>query len=409
MEPWLASSGDQRAFPGGPGWYPGLMPAPIYLDYAATTPVDPVVAEQMGRHLTMDGVFGNPGSANHEFGRRALRAVDKAREQVAALINADPHEIIWTSGATESDNLAITGTARGRRHRGQHIVTCKTEHKAVLDVCRELEREGFALTLLDPEPDGLLDSAALEQALRPDTVLVSIMHVNNEIGVVQDLPAIGRLTRERGILLHVDAAQGAGKIPIDVRALDVDLMSLTAHKIYGPKGIGALYVRRHPDVTLNALIHGGGQERGLRAGTLATHQIVGMGEAFRIAAEQLADDDARIRTLRERLWQGLCAHQEVHLNGTLERSVAGILNVSFPGVAGEDLLFALNDVAVSSGAACGTGDQEPSHVLLALGLDYEMADSAIRFSVGRFTTEQEIDFTIEAVQNALNRLRNTPP
>ncbi len=384
------------------------MPAPVYLDYAATTPVDPSVAEQMGRYLTMDGVFGNPGSSSHAFGRRALRAVDEARERVAALINAAPHEIIWTSGATESDNLAIKGVAQDRRRRGRHIITCKTEHKAVLDVCRELEREGFALSLLDPAPDGLLDPAALERALRPDTVLVSIMHVNNEIGVVQDLEAIGRLTRERGILLHVDAAQSAGKIPIDVQALGVDLMSLTAHKIYGPKGIGALYVRQHPDVTLNALIHGGGQERGLRAGTLATHQIVGMGEAFRIAAEHLADDDARIRTLRERLWQGLCAHQEVHLNGTLEQSVAGILNVSFPGVSGEDLLFALDDIAVSSGAACGTSDQQPSHVLLALGLDYEMADSAIRFSVGRFTTETEIDFTIEAVNNAVTGLRKNP-
>ena len=381
------------------------MPSPIYLDYAATTPVDPRVAEQMQRYLTMDGVFANPGSTTHEPGRRALRAVEEARERVAALINAAAHEVIWTSGATEPDNLAIKGVAWGRRHRGRHIITCNTEHKAVLDVCRELERREFTVTYLDPEPDGVLDVATLEQALRPDTVLVSIMHVNNEIGVIQDLAAMGRLTRERGILLHVDAAQSAGKVPIDVQALDVDLMSLTAHKIYGPKGIGALYVRRRSDVELNALIHGGGQERGLRAGTLATHQIVGMGEAFRIAGEQLADDDERIRALRERLWQGLCAHQEAHLNGTLDRSVAGILNVSFTGVPGEDLLLALSDVAVSSGAACTSADQEPSHVLRALGLSYEMADSAIRFSVGRYTTAQEIDFTIDAVNNAVSELR----
>ena len=385
------------------------MPPPVYLDYAATTPVDPLVAEQMARHLTMDGVFANPGSTTHAFGRRALGAVDDARRMVAALINADDREIIWTSGATESNNLAIKGAVRGRRQRGRHIISCTTEHKAVLDVCRALQREGFALTLLSPEPDGLLDPAAIEQALRPDTVLVSIMHVNNEIGVVQDIQAIGRLTREHGVLLHVDAAQSAGKIPVDVQAFDVDLMSLTAHKVYGPKGIGALYVRRHPEVTLDPLIHGGGQERGLRAGTLATHQIVGMGEAFRIGAERLADDDARIRGMRERLWRGLRAHQEVHLNGTLQQSVAGILNVSFPGVSGEDLLLALEDVAVSSGAACGSGDQQPSHVLLALGLDDEMADSAIRFSAGRFTTEQEIDFTIDAVKNAVGRLDNNIP
>lgn len=377
----------------------------IYLDYASTTPVDPRVAEQMLRYLTPEGMFGNPASTTHAFGRAAREAVELARAHVAALINAQPRDIVWTSGATESINLALKGAVHSDRRRARHIVTCTTEHKAVLDVCRALEREGVGVTYLDPEPDGLIATAKLEAALRPDTVLVSVMHVNNEIGVAQNLQAIGRLTRRRGILFHVDAAQGAGKLPIDVDAFNVDLMSLNAHKVYGPKGIGALYVRRRPEVKLAALIQGGGQERGLRPGTLATHQIVGMGETFRIAKDEMGADDRRIRTLRERLWRGLGALDGVYLNGALEPSVAGILNVSFDGVAGEELLMALEDIALSSGSACNTAAQEPSHVLRALGRSDELADSAIRFSLGRFTTEQEIERTIAATKSAVARLR----
>lgn len=377
----------------------------IYLDYASTTPVDPRVAEQMLRYLTPEGVFGNPASTTHAFGRAAREAVEQARAHVAALINAQPREIVWTSGATESINLALKGAVHSDRRRARHIVTCTTEHKAVLDVCQALEREGVGVTYLDPEPDGLIATAKLEAALRPDTVLVSIMHVNNEIGVAQDLQAIGGLTRQRGILFHVDAAQGAGKLPIDVDAFNVDLMSLNAHKVYGPKGIGALYVRHRPAVKLAALIQGGGQERGLRPGTLATHQIVGMGETFCIAKDEMDADDRRIRALREQLWRGLDALDDVYLNGTLAPSVAGILNVSFGAVAGEELLMALEDIALSSGSACNTTAQEPSHVLRALGRSDELADSAIRFSLGRFTTEQEIERAIEATKSAVARLR----
>lgn len=386
------------------------MNRPIYLDYAATTPVDERVAERMCGYLTRTGEFGNPASRSHRFGWAAEAAVEAAREQVAVLINADPKEIIWTSGATEANNLALKGAAHFYAKRGRHLVTCKTEHKAVLDTCRQLEREGYEVTYLDPEPSGLVDLGKLEAALRPDTVLVSLMHVNNEIGVIQDLTAVGRLTRERGILLHVDAAQGAGKVPLDLGQLEgVDLMSLSAHKVYGPKGIGALYVRRKPRVRLEAQIHGGGHERGLRSGTLPVHQIVGMGEAFRIAGAELAAESAHILALRERLWVGLREIPEVYVNGDLTRRVPGNLNVSFAFVEGESLIMALRDIAVSSGSACTSASLEPSYVLRALGRPDELAHSSIRFSVGRYTTEAEIDATIELVRAAVGRLRELSP
>jgi cysteine desulfurase len=385
------------------------MATPVYLDYAATTPVDPRVAGQMLRYLTADGIFGNPASNTHAFGRGARSAVEQAREQVAELINAEPREIIWTSGATEENNLAIKGAAQFYQKRGRHIVTCKTEHKAVLDPCRELSRLGFEISYLDPQPDGLIDLDKLAATLRTDTVLLSVMHVNNETEVIQDIAALARLARARNILLHVDAAQSAGKLPVDVRQLDVDLLSVCAHKIYGPKGIGALYVRQRPKVRLNALIHGGGQEHGMRAGTLATHQIAGMGEAFRIARAELAADAGRIRELRDRLWQGISKLDKVYRNGDPQQTVAGIVNVSFKCIAGEALLMALPDIAVSSGSACTSATQEPSHVLTAMGLSDELADSAIRFSLGRFTTQQEIDDVIAAVHVAVNRLREISP
>ena len=384
-------------------------PAPIYLDYAATTPVDPRVAAAMARYLTPDGQFGNPASRSHSFGWRAEEAVSEARRHVAGLIGADPREIVWTSGGTESDNLAIKGAAHFYRKKGRHIVTCKTEHKAVLDTCRQLEREGCEVTYLAPRPDGLLDLEEFEAALREDTVLVSVMHVNNEIGVIQDIAALGALTRPRGVLLHVDAAQSAGKVPIDAAAMQVDLMTLSAHKIYGPKGIGALYVCRKPRVRLEAQMHGGGHERGLRSGTLATHQIVGMGEAFRIAGEELAEEAARIRALRDRLWAGLGRMEEVYLNGDLERRVPGNLNVSFNFVEGESLIMALKDIAVSSGSACTSASLEPSYVLRALGRNDELAHSSLRFSIGRFTTERDIDRTIELIEGAVRRLRDLSP
>ena len=382
---------------------------PIYLDYAATTPVDPRVAEAMARYLTPDGRFGNPASRSHSFGWQAEDAVAEARRHVAELIGADPREIVWTSGGTESDNLAIKGAARFYRKKGRHIVTCKTEHKAVLDTCRQLEREGCEVTYLAPRPDGLLDLAEFEAALREDTVLASVMHVNNEIGVVQDVAAIGALTRPRGILLHVDAAQGAGKVPLDVGAMQVDLLTLSAHKIYGPKGIGALYVCRKPRVRLEAQMHGGGHERGLRSGTLATHQIVGMGEAFRIARAEMDAEAARIRALRDRLWAGLSRMEEVYLNGDLARRVPGNLNVSFNFVEGESLIMALKDIAVSSGSACTSASLEPSYVLRAIGRNDELAHSSLRFSIGRFTTEQDIDRTIELIEGAVRRLRELSP
>lgn len=385
------------------------MKTPIYLDYSATTPVDPRVAEKMCKHLTMDGEFGNPASRSHAFGWKAEQAVETARQDVAALVNADAKEIVWTSGATESDNLAIKGAAHFYKTKGRHIVTVKTEHKAVLDTCRQLEREGYEVTYLDPEPSGLLDLGKLEAALRDDTILVSVMHVNNEIGVIQDIAAIGEMTRARGIIFHVDGAQSAGKVPIDLKEMKVDLMSFSAHKVYGPKGIGALYVRRKPRVRVEAQMHGGGHERGMRSGTLATHQIVGMGEAFRIAREEMAAESARIRSLRDRLFEGLNDIEEVYVNGDLERRVPHTLNISFNFVEGESLIMALKDLAVSSGSACTSASLEPSYVLRALGRSDELAHSSIRFSIGRFTTEEDVDYTIKLIHEKIDKLRELSP
>ncbi|MBI1195508.1 MAG: IscS subfamily cysteine desulfurase [Gammaproteobacteria bacterium] len=385
------------------------MALPIYFDYSATTPADPRVAEKMMACLTLDGNFGNPASRSHVFGWRAEAAVEEARAQVAALIGADPREIVWTSGATESDNLAIKGAAHFYRQKGNHIITMRTEHKAVLDTCRQLEREGFQVTYLDPEPDGLLDLDKLAAAIRPDTTLISVMHVNNEIGVIQDIAAIGELARERGVLFHCDAAQSAGKVPIDLSTTKVDLLSLSAHKIYGPKGIGALYVRRKPRVRIEAQMHGGGHERGMRSGTLATHQIVGMGEAFRIAAEEMAAENERILGLRQRLWNGFKDIEEVYVNGDLDRRVAGNLNVSFNFVEGESLIMALKDIAVSSGSACTSASLEPSYVLRALGRNDELAHSSLRFTIGRFTTAEEIDYAVDLVCKSVERLRDLSP
>ena len=386
------------------------MSKPIYLDYAATTPVDPRVAEKMCSYLTLDGGhFGNPASRSHVFGWEAEEAVDTARKQVAALVNADPKEIIWTSGATESDNLAIKGVAEFHAKKGKHIITSKTEHKAVLDTCRHLERYGYEVTYLDPEANGLIDLAKLEAAIRPDTILVSLMHVNNEIGVIQDIDAIGELTRSRGILFHVDAAQSAGKVPIDLSRSKVDLMSFSAHKIYGPKGIGALYVRRKPRVRIEAQMHGGGHERGMRSGTLPTHQIVGMGEAFRIAREEMAQENERIRMLRDRLLNGVKDMEEVYVNGDMEQRVPHNLNISFNYVEGESLMMALRDLAVSSGSACTSASLEPSYVLRAIGRPDELAHSSIRFSIGRFTTEQDIDHAIALISEKISKLRELSP
>ncbi len=385
------------------------MKKPIYLDYSATTPVDPRVAEKMCRYLTLDGEFGNPASRSHSFGWKAEEAVEEARAQVARLIGADPKEIVWTSGATESDNLAIKGAAHFYSNKGKHIITCKTEHKAVLDTCRQLEREGFTVTYLDPEANGLIDIKKLEAAIRPDTILISIMHVNNEIGVIQDIPAIGKLTRARGIIFHSDAAQSAGKVPIDVNAMNVDLMSLSAHKVYGPKGIGALYVRRKPRVRLEAQMHGGGHERGMRSGTLPTHQIVGMGEAFRIAREEMPAESERLGKLRDRLIEGFKDIEEVYINGDLAHRIPGNLNVSFNFVEGESLIMALKDLAVSSGSACTSASLEPSYVLRALGRNDELAHSSIRFTLGRFTTETDVEYTIELVKEKIIKLRELSP
>lgn len=385
------------------------MKLPIYMDYSATTPVDPRVARKMWHYLTLEGDFGNPASRSHVFGWRAEEAVEHARAQVADLLNADPKEIVWTSGATESDNLAIKGVARFYQKQGRHIITCKTEHKAVLDSCRQLEREGFEVTYLDPEPSGLIDLDRLKAALRPDTLLVSLMHVNNEIGVIQDIEAIGALTRSRRVLFHVDAAQSAGKVPIDLERMQVDLMSLSAHKIYGPKGIGALYVRRRPRVRLEAQMHGGGHERGMRSGTLPTHQIVGMGEAFQLAREEMATDNDRVLALRQRLWAGIRDLEQVFLNGDEERRVAGNLNVSFAFVEGESLIMALKDLAVSSGSACTSASLEPSYVLRALGREDELAHSSIRFTLGRFTTQEEVDHAIAKIRHQVRRLRELSP
>ncbi len=385
------------------------MKLPIYLDYSATTPADPRVAEKMMQYLTVDGTFGNPASRSHRFGWQAEEAVDVARNQIADLVGADPREIIFTSGATEADNLAIKGAATFCQQKGRHIITSKTEHKAVLDTCGQLERDGFQVTYLTPQPNGILDLDVLVAALRDDTILVSVMHVNNETGVIQDIAGIGNMCRERGIIYHVDATQSVGKLPIDLRQLNVDLMSFSAHKIYGPKGIGALYVRRKPRVYLDAQIHGGGHERGMRSGTLPVHQIVGMGEAYRIAKEEMIDEMARLRLLRNRLWNGINTIKSVYLNGDLAHGAANILNVSFGYVDGESLIMALKDLAVSSGSACTSASLEASYVLRALGVSEALAHSAIRFSLGRFTTEEEIDYAIELVRKSLDRLRRLSP
>lgn len=385
------------------------MKTPIYFDYSATTPVDKRVAEKMCDCLTTEGNFGNPASSSHEFGWKAEDAVDQARKEVADLINANPKEIVFTSGATESDNLAIKGIAHFYHKKGKHIITCKTEHKAVLDTCRQLEREGYEVTYLDPEDNGLVDLEKLKAAMRDDTILVSIMHVNNEIGVIQDIKAIGEITRERKIMFHVDAAQSAGKVPIDMDDLKVDLMSFSAHKIYGPKGIGALYVSRKPRVRLEAQMHGGGHERGMRSGTLATHQIVGMGEAFRLAKLEMAADNERVRMLRDRLLKGLDSIEETYVNGDLEQRIPHNLNISFNFVEGESLIMALKELAVSSGSACTSASLEPSYVLRALGRNDELAHSSIRFSLGRFTTEEEIDFAIKKIHENIGKLRELSP
>ncbi len=382
---------------------------PIYLDYSATTPIDERVAKKMAEYLTIEGRFGNPASRSHEFGWKAEQAVDLARQQVANLINADPREIIWTSGATESDNLAIKGAAHFYKKKGNHIITVKTEHKAVLDTCRQLEREGFEVTYLDPEENGLIDLDKLKAATTSETILISVMHVNNEIGVIQDIAAIGEFARESKIVFHVDAAQSAGKVAIDMEALKVDLMSFSAHKVYGPKGIGALYVRRKPRVRLEAQMHGGGHERGLRSGTLATHQIVGMGEAFRIANEEMAAENERVRMLRDKLYDGLKDMEEVYVNGDFEHRIAGNLNISFNFVEGESLIMALRDLAVSSGSACTSASLEPSYVLRALGRNDELAHSSIRFTIGRFTTLEEIEYTVTLVHSAVEKLRALSP
>ncbi len=385
------------------------MKLPIYLDYSATTPVDQRVAEAMCSCLTLDGVFGNPASRSHAFGWEAEQLSDKARRDVAELVNADPKEIVWTSGATESDNLAIKGVAHFYRKKGKHIVTVKTEHKAVLDTCRQLEREGFEVSYLDVEPNGLLNLHKFRAALREDTILASVMHVNNEIGVIQDITSIGEICRENRVIFHVDGAQSAGKVPIDLQTMKVDLMSFSAHKIYGPKGIGALYVRRKPRIRLEAQIHGGGHERGMRSGTLPTHQIVGMGEAFRLAREEMVADNARLIGLRNRLLDGIKGIEEVYINGDMEHRIAGNLNVSFNFVEGESLMMALKDMAVSSGSACTSASLEPSYVLRALGREDELAHSSLRFTLGRFNTEEEIDLVVNTIRQQVQRLRDLSP
>ncbi|MEE3240694.1 MAG: IscS subfamily cysteine desulfurase [Pseudomonadota bacterium] len=385
------------------------MQLPIYLDYSATTPVDPRVAEKMSDCLTQEGNFGNPASRSHSFGWQAEEAIEEGRALLAELIGADPREIVWTSGATESNNLAIKGAAHFYQKKGKHIITSSIEHKAVLDTCRQLEREGFEITYLSPDDDGLTQPAAIESAIRDDTVLVSIMHANNEIGVINDIAAIGELTRPRKIIFHVDGAQSVGKIPVDMESLKVDLLSISAHKMYGPKGIGALFVRRKPRVRIEAQIHGGGHERGMRSGTLPTHQIVGVGEAARIAMQDMATDNARLIKLRERLWNGVKDMEEVYLNGHPEYRLPGALNVSFNFVEGESLIMALKDLAISSGSACTSASLEPSYVLRALGRSDELAHSSLRFSVGRFTTEEEVDHAIVQVRAAVEKLRELSP
>jgi cysteine desulfurase len=379
------------------------------MDYSSTTPVDARVAKKMAKYLTMEGDFGNAASRSHYFGWQAEKAVDEARSQVADLVGADPREIVWTSGATESNNLALKGIAHFYQKRGKHIITLKTEHKAVLDTCRQLEREGFEVTYLDPLPNGLLDIDLFKKTIREDTILASFMHVNNEIGVIQDLQVIGDICRENKVFFHVDAAQSVGKIEIDLTSLPVDLMSFSAHKIYGPKGMGALYVSRKPRVRLEAQIHGGGHERGMRSGTLATHQIVGMGEAFAIAKAEMKEEHARTLKLRQRLYAGFSDMEEVVVNGDLDQRIAGNLNISFNYVEGESLMMAISDVAVSSGSACTSSSLEPSYVLRALGLSDELAHSSIRFSVGRYTTEKDVDDAITLVREKVEKLRDLSP
>ena len=385
------------------------MSNPIYMDYSSTTPVDPRVAKKMVECLTMEGNFGNPASRSHTYGWQAEAAVDKARQQVADLVGADTREIVWTSGATESNNLALKGIAHFYEKRGKHIITLRTEHKAILDTCRQLEREGFEVTYLDPMPNGLLDIEVFKNTIREDTILASFMHVNNEIGVIQDLHAIGDICREHKVFFHVDAAQSVGKIPIDLSTLPVDLMSFSAHKIYGPKGMGALYVSRKPRVRLEAQMHGGGHERGMRSGTLATHQIVGMGEAFAIAQDNMADEEIRTRALRDRLYAGFSDMEEVVVNGDFEQRIGSNLNISFNYVEGESLLMAISNIAVSSGSACTSASLEPSYVLRALGLSDELAHSSIRFSLGRYTTEQDVDDAIVLVREKVKKLRDLSP
>ena len=385
------------------------MSLPIYLDYASTTPVDPTVAEKMMEFMTPAGHFGNPASRSHMFGWQAEAAVEEARQDVAALIRADAREIVWTSGATEANNLAIKGCAHFNQRKGKHIITSRIEHKAVLDTCRQLEREGFDVTYLDPDSNGLVHPEMVLDAIREETTIVSIMHVNNELGTVNDIAKIGKICRDRKITFHVDAAQSAGKTPIDVEAMFVDMMSFSAHKIYGPKGIGALFVRRKPRVRIEAQMHGGGHERGMRSGTLPTHQIVGMGHAFKIGNEILADETNRITALRKRLWDGVADIEEVHLNGSADQHVPGIVNISFAFVEGESLMMALRDLAVSSGSACTSASLEPSYVLRALGLNDEMAHSSIRFSIGRYTSEADIDAAIAQVRTAVEKLRLLSP
>ena len=385
------------------------MKLPIYFDYASTTPVDPRVVIKMQDCLSLDGNFGNPASRSHSFGWKAEEATEEARSNVAKLVNCDPREIVWTSGATESDNLAIKGSARFNKSKGNHIITSKVEHKAVLDSCRQLEREGFEVTYLDPGTNGIVTPLMVSNAITDQTILVSLMHINNEIGVINDIESIGKVTREMGVVFHVDAAQSTGKLSIDLSQLEVDLMSFSAHKTYGPKGIGALYARRKPRVRLEAQIHGGGHERGMRSGTLATHQIVGMGEAFRIAREDMTEDNIRIKFLRDQFWEGLNDMEEVYLNGDQEHRAAGFLNVSFNYVEGESLIMALKDIAVSSGSACTSASLEPSYVLRAIGLKDELAHSSIRFAIGRFTTKEEVEYTIGLVRNAVAKLRELSP
>ena len=385
------------------------MLTPTYMDYSATTPVDKRVAEKMAKYLTMEGDFGNPASRSHYYGWQAEKAVDEARSQVAELVGADPREIVWPSGATESNNLAIKGIANFYHKRGKHIITLKTEHKAVLDTCRQLEREGFEVTYLEPLSNGVLDISGFKDAIREDTILASIMHVNNEIGVIQDIQSIGDICREHKIFFHVDAAQSVGKVPIDLVSLPVDLMSFSAHKIYGPKGMGALYVSRKPRVRLEAQMHGGGHERGMRSGTLATHQIVGMGEAFAIAKAEMLEEGKKIKQLRDRLLEGFSDMEEVVINGDIKQRVPGNLNISFNYVEGESLMMAISDVAVSSGSACTSASLEPSYVLRALGLSDELAHSSIRFSIGRYTTEKDVDDAIRLVREKVEKLRDLSP